>query len=111
MFIARADNVTAERDTVAGRAEFKSMIIPGEIAVSIRRKEIDVISLRTECECDVTAHSCIKDLLIERDVAIRQDRSGNWNAILFRGIEIIGQEPSADVHVRSFQIAQFQKAR
>src|SRR5438477_5293498 len=70
---------------------------------------MDAVAIGAEGEARRNAWIWIKLRLVKGDVPARSNAGSVWNSIFFRRIEIIGQEPPANISRRRRWIVEFDR--
>ena len=100
-FVAGADDVAAEGDAVLGCAKAEAVAVAGEVRGRVSREDVNLFALRAEVEVIGHTGVLVELRFIEHDIAACADNRVIGDAVFHGRLAVIGEEPAADVHVRS----------
>src|SRR5688572_25130553 len=99
--------MAAKRHAVFRRSKGEAMIIAGQVAIEVGREEVNlVIATGTEPEGNIARSSAVKLRFVERNVTVGGNRRAQDDTVFLGRVEIIGQEPPADVHLGRREVSQ-----
>ena len=97
MLLALAGDVASKGNSIVGRAKIEAVEITGQIAVGVSREQVNFVPLAAERETGRHARVGIELRFIEDPVGTACQNRPIRNPIFFRGEEVVGQEPAAEI--------------
>src|SRR5437773_10199327 len=103
MIVAGADDVAAEGDAIGLSTEIKAMNIAGNVC-SIAGEQIDGVAFGTEGK---SVRAGVELALVKDNEPSGRDDCVAGDAVLERGLEVVGQEPAANINGAGSGIVKF----
>ena len=97
MLFANRGDMAAKGDSVLGRAEVKAVEVARKVALGVGREEPDVVSGGAELEARGQVARGVEVAFVEEGVAAATEHRSLGNPEFLGRLEIVGQEPSANV--------------